>query len=436
MKLLHVVQAYYPALGGVEGLARNVSERLVTTYGDQVNIYTTASATTEALWRGPARRLPEGVEMIDGVAVRRFRVFTGLQWPRGLLARGSRRLRLPGNDWLRTLETGPIVPAWPGALAAADADVIFATSFPWLHMYYAGAAARRCDKPLVLLGAIHTDDPWGYDRQNMLRLIRQADAYIALTTHERDYLVAREVDAARIHLIGGGVDAERFAQADGATVRQAHGWGDDPVIGVVARQSSLKRIDIAIDSMPRVWAKHPRARLMLAGAATSHTPALLARIQAMPPAQQERITMIHNFAEAEKPALLAACDILVHPSINESFAIALVEGWAAGKPVIGGDRGAIPAVIDLGHDGLLFHYPDPASLAQALIVLLDDPAHAAQLGAAGRAKVAARYTWPRVTAQLRSIYETVTHQPRTRTIGERQSSSIPNRPSDQGGARV
>src|SRR5690606_36048105 len=179
------------------------------------------------------------------------------------------------------------------------------------------------------------------------------------------------------------------------------------------------------DAMPRVWAKHPKARLLLAGAATSYTPTLLARIRSLPSAQQTRVTVLHNFDEAEKPALFAACDVLVHPSINESFAITLVEAWAAGKPVIGGDRGAVPAVIDLGKDGLLYHYPDPASLAHALTILLDDPAHAAQLGAAGRAKVQERYTWARVTAQLRTVYDQVYAHARGEAV-------VPWRPNEAG----
>lgn len=359
MKILHVVQSYYPALGGVEGLTRNLSEQLVSAYGDRVTVFTSANPSAESLWRGRWPLLPSGVAVIGGVTMRRFRVFSGLQRLRGLLARGSRRLHLPGNDWLRALETGPLVWEWPQAIAATDDEVIFATSFPFLHMYYAGAAARRAGKPLVLLGAIHTADAWGYDRANMIRLIRQADAYLALSEHERSYLVDKGIDPARVHVSGGGVHLADFAQADGAELRRAYGWGDDPVILAVARQSVLKRLDLAIEAMPAVWAVHPRARLVLAGAATSYTPVLEDLVRSMPPEQQARIQMIHNFDETLKPQLLAACDVLVHPSLNESFAIVLVEAWAVGKPVVGVDQGAIPSIIHQDGDGLLFRYPEP-----------------------------------------------------------------------------
>lgn len=407
MKLLHLVQCYYPALGGSEGLARHLSEQMVARYGDQVTVYTSANYNAESFWRGRWPVLPTGVEEINGVTVRRFRVYAGMQRVRGLLARGSRRLNLPYNDWLRTIEIGPIIREFPQAIAAHESELVFATAFPFLHMYYAVAGARRAGKPVVLLGAIHTADRWGYDRQNMIEAIRRADAYIAHTEHERSYLAARGVDPAKMHVIGGGVHAATYAQADGAAMRRHYGWGDDPVVAVLARQSSLKRIDLAIRAMPLVWGVYPRARLLLAGARTSYTPQLEALVRGLPPDQQHRITFVHNFAEEEKPQLLAAADLVAHPSINESFAIALVEAWGCAKPVIGGDVGAVPSVITPGVDGLIFRYPDPASLAQAIVVLLSNPDQAARMGAAGQAKVMARYTWDRVTHQVRAVYDQV-----------------------------
>jgi glycosyltransferase involved in cell wall biosynthesis len=414
MNLLHLVQCYYPALGGSEGLMRNLSEQLVRDYGDQVTVFTSANINAESFWRGKWPVLPTGTETLNGVTVRRFRVYAGLQRVRGLLARGSRRLHLPGNDWLRTLETGPIIREYPAAIAAHaahQADVVFATSFPFLHMYYAVAGARQAYRPVVLLGAIHTADHWGYDRANMLAAIRRADAYIAHTTHERDYLTARGIDPCKVRIIGGGVHAAAFAQAvahgEGEALRRERGWGDDPLIVSVARHSSLKRLDVAIQAMPLVWGVYPRARLVLAGAATSYTPALERLVQELPMERREQVVLIRNFAEAEKPRLLAAADLVVHTSINESFAIALVEAWAGGKAVIGGDMGAIPSVIEPGRDGLLYHYPDPASLAQAIVVLLSNPAARRRMGEAGRAKVQANYTWSRVAAQVRTVYADV-----------------------------
>jgi glycosyltransferase involved in cell wall biosynthesis len=127
-------------------------------------------------------------------------------------------------------------------------------------------------------------------------------------------------------------------------------------------------------------------------------------INAFPPQQQARITVVNDFPEKQKPDLLAACDVIAHPSGNESFGIVFVEAWACGKPVIGARVGSIPSVIDEGQDGLLFNYLDPDSLAQALLDLLDNPSQQARMGEAGRQKVLGNYTWEIVADRLRAVY--------------------------------
>jgi glycogen(starch) synthase len=404
MKILHMVQAYHPAIGGSEWLARNFSERLVSRHGDEVTVFTTNAYKPEAFWRTKGPFMPTGVELVNGVTVRRFRVFNRLQLLRRLLAQGSHRLNLPYNDWLRTIQTGPLMPDMPQAIVNSEAEVVFATAFPFLHMYYALAGARRKGVPVVLLGAIHTADEWGYDRKMMYNAIRQADAYIAHTTFERDYLLQRGIQADKIAVIGGGVQADAFVHADGAALRKKYGWGQAPVVGVLARQSSLKRLDILLRAMPEVWAVHPEARLLMAGARTSYSPQIDKLIAALPPEQQALVSVINDFGEDEKPGLLAACDLVAHPSANESFGISFVEAWAAARPVVGARVGAVPAVISEGQDGLLFDYPDPGSMAQAILELLADRARLARMGQAGQRKVLEHYTWDVVTDRLREVY--------------------------------
>jgi glycosyltransferase involved in cell wall biosynthesis len=156
--------------------------------------------------------------------------------------------------------------------------------------------------------------------------------------------------------------------------------------------------------MPHIWAKQPDVHLLLAGARTNYSVTLDELIAAMPPAQQAKIHIINDFPESEKPDLLAAADLLVHPSGNESFGIVFAEAWAAGKPVIGADVGALASLIDAGKDGLLFRYGDPASMAEQVLTLLAQPAQRAAFGTAGRQKVMENYTWEIVADRVRQLY--------------------------------
>ena len=410
MKILHVVHGYPPSMGGSQWLVKNLSEQFAARYEDAVTVFTTVAYSTAYFWRSGEPAMPAQTEEINGVTVRRFAVFNHLNVLRMLVAGVAYRLRLPYHDWLRTIYNGPLIRGMTRAVASSGADVVFATAFPLMHMVYALAGARRAGIPIVFLGAIHTADAWGYDRKMIYRAIQRADAYIAHTTFERDYLIERGIQADRISVIGAGVDVSAFVQADGTAARYRYEWGDTPVVAVVATQSARKRFDTLFAAMKRVWVAHPGVQLLIAGTRTPYSRQIEERIHALPPEQQAWVTVVDSFSEEEKAQLLAACDIFVLPSGHESFGIVFVEAWACGKPVIGARIGAIPTVIDEGRDGLLFTYSDAEDLARAIAALLADPVRRAQMGQAGRDKVLKNYTWEVVADRVRAVYlEAIAH---------------------------
>ena len=83
-------------------------------------------------------------------------------------------------------------------------------------MHDALRGAHRSRKPVIFIGGIHTADAFGFDRRMIFRAIKQADAYIAYSTFERDYLVQKGVPAEKITVVGVGVDIELFEHADAA----------------------------------------------------------------------------------------------------------------------------------------------------------------------------------------------------------------------------
>jgi glycosyltransferase involved in cell wall biosynthesis len=87
------------------------------------------------------------------------------------------------------------------------------------------------------------------------------------------------------------------------------------------------------------------------------------------------------------PALLAAADVVVVPSRWEARALIVQEAMRAGRPIVATRVGGIPELT--GEDGAVLVSPgDPVELAVAVTALLDDPAKAAQIGRAARARAA------------------------------------------------
>lgn len=409
MKILHIVHGYYPALGGAERLMQRVSENLVSQYQDSVTVFTANGYNNEAFTDASQPTVPTGTSQLNGVTVERFPVFNRLGKPLYHLQNVAYQLNLPGNQYVRTLYNGPILPKLGKRIAAFEADVIAAASFPLLHMFTTQRASKRAGKPHVLIGALHPLNEWGFQRPMIYEAIRQAEAYIALSAYEKAYLVEQwGINGRKVHVIGSGVNVERFEQANRHTFRQQYGLTNEPLIGYIGQHGTNKGIDTLLYAMKSVWATFPDARLLIAGAKTQFT-ATLQRIIAreLTAVQQANIIQIENFSEEEKPALFAACDIFAYPSAFESFGIAYIEAWSAKKPVIGCYAGAVPTVIEENVDGLLIPVKDADALAKNLLFLLENESARIEMGQAGYEKVKSRYSWQKVTAKWRAVYEEV-----------------------------
>jgi glycosyltransferase involved in cell wall biosynthesis len=174
---------------------------------------------------------------------------------------------------------------------------------------------------------------------------------------------------------------------------------------MIAKQTARKRFDVLLNAMHQVWSQRTDVHLLLAGARTPYSRQVIAMIRQLPPAQRAHVTVVSDFAEDEKADLLAACDIFVLPSEEESFGIAFLEAWACGKPVIGARAGAVTSVIEEDKDGLLVNCRDANNLARAITRLLTDPERRTRMGEAGWRKVLREHTWETVTRRIREVYK-------------------------------
>jgi len=98
-------------------------------------------------------------------------------------------------------------------------------------------------------------------------------------------------------------------------------------------------------------------------------------------------------------------NVLVLPSLSESFGMVLLEAMACKKPVIGSNVGGIPYVIDNDQNGLLVPPKDPQALADAIIKILTNPQLAKKMGEEGYEKVMKNFTWEKQINTTKELIE-------------------------------
>jgi glycosyltransferase involved in cell wall biosynthesis/MoaA/NifB/PqqE/SkfB family radical SAM enzyme len=419
MKILIVSHNYFPAIGGAEKKIKEISERLVKS-GEEVTVFCSNAQTTEAYIHPEVPLLPPNSELINGVRVRRFPVYQGM---RPLLNRVHRlfwEYGLPFNDVIRTIWNGPIIFNMLPHILKQKTDIIVATPFPFLNMYFAYIAKRIKNVPMAVIPCLHTEDAWAFDRKIMYKILSDTEIILTNTDYERNYLIAKGIEKECIFAIGDGINPHDFNSSNPEEFRKKYDIGNAPVVLFVGRTEKGKGIDTLVDSMSIVWRKFPQAKLIVAGTKTSYSKAIEKKVSSLDARKRKNIILIVNFQDSEKSDLFACCDIFAMPSKVESFGIAYLEAWASGKPVIGCRIGAVASLIEDGKDGLLVEYGNHQELASAIMRLLTSENLRRKLAKNGKKKAFSKYTWDIIAKQFReNLNLTISRGSRKRTVVKR-----------------
>jgi glycosyltransferase involved in cell wall biosynthesis len=412
MKILHLVHAYHPAVGGSEYLVQQVSEYLANDCGDDVTVFTTF-AYNSALFTGrKTGAMPKSreKEVINNVKIRRFPVIN--RWAKFLYIAQHifYRFRLPGNGFWRRLYYGPLAPKMKKAAADFDADVIVSAPFPLNHMQY----GFKNKVPVILVGCMHTVDKHGFHNPWILKAIRKADGYIALTPHEKEFLVEQwgiDENRTRIEVIGVGIDTRHPSASPNSTREQIGIGSREPLIVFFGQHGLHKGINILIRAMSRVWEKFPDTRLIIAGGTTPFTGSFkkLARSVEMGSGQQDRIHFLDNVDEKRKYEIIEACDIFASPSGYESFGITILEAWMKRKPVVACNIEATRNLVRDGETGFLVEYNNHTQLAETLVRLIENPDLRKKAGENGHRKLKENYTREIIGKKYRDFYDKIVH---------------------------
>ncbi len=236
------------------------------------------------------------------------------------------------------------------------------------------------------------------------RLWRRADAFIAVGSEVvREIAKVPGVDPARIHLIRSGFESRPLPTlAQRAEWRRRHAalLGDaDAVVVGVGRLVENKGFHHVLEAFARLLARRPRTRLLLAGDGPER-PALETQIERLGLQGRALLLGMRNDVDS----LLGLADLFVTGTRYEGLGLAAAEALDQEVPVVAFKVSGIEEVVDDGRTGLLVPHGDVAAFADALLVLLNDPARRRAFGVAGR-PAAQRFEIARAREATLALYE-------------------------------
>lgn len=205
----------------------------------------------------------------------------------------------------------------------------------------------------------------------------------------RDMVELLDAPAHRVHTVPLGIDPKRFAAPPEELVRRrlaAHRL-DGPFVLFVGNVIPRKNVSRLVEAM-RLVRRRTGVRLAVAGEN-------LMKLRFEP-----EVAALGNVSDQDLACLYAGAEALVFPSLYEGFGFPILEAMAAGCPVVASDRGSLREVG--GTDMVTVDPENVESIARGILWILENPALAAALRAAGLAR-ANRFNWDTVARRTLEV---------------------------------
>jgi glycosyltransferase involved in cell wall biosynthesis len=374
MRLAVVVQRYGADInGGAELHARYIAERLAR--HAEVEVVTTC-ARDYVTWKN---ELPPGVELVNGIKVRRFPV-AHERTPHEFGRRSVRVFERPHSiaDELAWLESEG--PASPQLLAhvqqqAASLDFVILFSYRYYHAWH---LARRIPDKAVLVPTAERDATIGLSIFGPV--FRGVRALMYNSPEERAMIHAATGNTAVPGVVVGvgsdvpdRTDTERFRRK--FKIRR-------PFAIYIGRIDENKGCGELFSHFQRYAAAFPHGLdLVLIGSAILDIP------------KHPRIHHLGFLDDRDKFDGLAAADLLIMPSYYESLSMVALEAWALGRPVLAnGKCDVLKGQCIRSNAGL--YYESYEEFVEALYSLESNGPLNARLGRNGRDFFRQHYAWP------------------------------------------
>lgn len=337
------------------------------------------------------------------------------------VAEGVRIVRAPEDPPAFPLQT-PSLLAWTMAFnhtltraalraaATGEYDVIHAHD--WLVTHTAVTLKEHLNLPLV--ATIHATEAGrhqGWLPGEMNKCIHTVEwwlgreaAKVLVCSSYMKWEVSRllELPSQSVDVIPNGVDGKIWrAPARAVVAARSQFAGDGPLVGYAGRLVYEKGVQHLVGAVPRLRQRHPDLRVVIAGDGPY-------RAELQEEAHRLGVGNTVRFpgflGVSQLPAMFAATNATVVPSMYEPFGMVALEAAAAGAPLAVANTGGLAEIVEPGVTGVTFPHSDPDALAEAVGSLLSDQIFARRVARRARTMVGRRYGWARIAERTAASY--------------------------------
>jgi len=375
MRVLIVLENYWPHIGGVETLFKNVAEGLVKN-GHNVNVVTHRLKGTPTY------------EEKNGVKIHRVRCFD--------------------SRYLFTFFAVPKV-----LKLAKKADIIHTTTFNGAGPAWLASKLRK--KPCII--TIHevwigkwkelTDFSWLNSKIHDLLerpiFMLNYDKYVTVSKSTKNQLLDLGIPGEKIKVVYNGLDYSHFdpKKYDGKNVRKKLDLDGNFVCLSFGRLGPSKGIKYAVKSVPKIAKKIPNFKYVLILSKDKQYMEETNRLKHMigKSKYKDNFLILDPVPYKELPAYIKASDCVIVPSLAEGFGYTVAESCAMSVPVVASNTTSIPEVISGKY--ILFPSKDSKAIAKAVENVYKKKV---------KTKSLKRFTWEKTVSGYLGVYRKCYHE--------------------------
>ena len=276
-----------------------------------------------------------------------------------------------------------------------DSDLIHAHFADWGYMV-AVPLAGILGIPVTVTA--HEMDIPDIEPQTLRYVQRHANLVIIESSDHKRRWVKLTGSEEKLHLVHQGVDLSEFGEisnrASSERIRLVS----------VARLVPHKRVADGIKAVGQLARRgiDVEYRIVSDGPERTKLEALRSELQL-----NDRVHFLGFLRRSELIAELMASDVLLHPSEAEGFGVAVVEGMAAGLPVVVAKSEGAQDIVEHGRFGYLYEAGDIEALVEYIAQLVTDASKRKLFGSIARSTAEARFSWEKHMSEMYRVWNQV-----------------------------